>query len=187
MSPYFATMLWIYNTAHALRFRGRSNYYELRYEELVYNPSKEVKKLCEFLDIPYNERLLRPDDEKKLEVDSWNHSPNQGIDSSSVGKYASYLESFHYYCMKRSQISNKHKTVYGLQHGSFHEVQEALGYEGIADTGLRSFPGSFIFGIRLLYLVVRDVLYRYYMLAKTRSVFPPYPGRIILNKRKVVQ
>jgi sulfotransferase family protein len=38
---------------------GPALYHELRYEELVADPAAECKSLCAFLDVPYDERMLR--------------------------------------------------------------------------------------------------------------------------------
>jgi Sulfotransferase family len=38
---------------------GPDLYYELRYESLVHDPDEECRKLCGFLDVPYEEAMLR--------------------------------------------------------------------------------------------------------------------------------
>ena len=38
---------------------GRDLYYELRYEALVANPERECRRLCTFLDVEYDDRMLR--------------------------------------------------------------------------------------------------------------------------------
>ncbi|MCA9246601.1 MAG: sulfotransferase [Planctomycetales bacterium] len=37
---------------------GKHTYFEVRYEQLVGNPSESVQELCKFLDLPYDERML---------------------------------------------------------------------------------------------------------------------------------
>jgi len=54
----------------------RDLYYELRYESLIANPESESKKLCDFLKVPYEERMIRfyenrPDSEKGRNSNSW--------------------------------------------------------------------------------------------------------------------
>ena len=41
------------------RILGPQNYYELRYEDLVTRPMEECIALCEFLEIPFDEAMLR--------------------------------------------------------------------------------------------------------------------------------
>lgn len=184
MSPYYACMLWIYNTAQALTFRGHPNYYEMSYESLVNDPAGEINKLCAFLDVPFSDELLRADKDQKVELASWNHSPNQGIVSSSVGKYVNFLQAFHYFTMQRSEISMKHRKNYELGQGTFDEVQRALGYESISGFPKNcSFLTRFVYSIRLVILLLNDLIYRYFMLAKSRYSFPPYPGRIVFKKQ----
>jgi hypothetical protein len=43
-------------TGHEL---GPDLYYEIRYESLVFDSAKECKALCKFLDVPYEESMLR--------------------------------------------------------------------------------------------------------------------------------
>jgi Sulfotransferase family len=38
---------------------GRSTYHEVRYESLVAHPATEVRSLCAFLELPYEEAMLR--------------------------------------------------------------------------------------------------------------------------------
>jgi hypothetical protein len=60
--PVITTALWW--AEHIRRGRkqglplGRGLYYELRYEALVANPAEEIVKLCAFLGVPYDERML---------------------------------------------------------------------------------------------------------------------------------
>ncbi len=67
-------------------------YISLRYEELVAHPQDELKRLCQFLDLPWNESILRPHntahdvvDPKGDGIASFN--AHQGIDSTSVGRW----------------------------------------------------------------------------------------------------
>jgi hypothetical protein len=38
---------------------GSSLYYEVRYESLISRPEQECQKLCEFLDVPYDDAMIR--------------------------------------------------------------------------------------------------------------------------------
>jgi hypothetical protein len=58
------------------RSLGQDLYYELRYESLIANPETQSKKLCDFLQIPYEEKMIRfyehrPDTEKARNANSW--------------------------------------------------------------------------------------------------------------------
>jgi hypothetical protein len=38
---------------------GSSLYYEVRYESLISRPEQECQRLCKFLDVPYNDAMIR--------------------------------------------------------------------------------------------------------------------------------
>lgn len=42
------------------RMRSRENYYVHKYEDMVSDPETSLKKLCVFLEIPFNEEMLHP-------------------------------------------------------------------------------------------------------------------------------
>ncbi len=56
-----AALWWELNVRSGLqvaRWLGPELYYEIRYESLVNNPGEECAALCNFLDLPYEERML---------------------------------------------------------------------------------------------------------------------------------
>ncbi len=186
MRPYFATMLWLYNTSQALNYRNLPNYYEIRYEDLVKDPAYEIKRLCDFLELKYDAQMLYAKENEKVEVASWNHSPNAGIDSSSVGKYKSYLTGFHYYTMLHTRISKRHIRQYQLEYINAEEIQKALGYGSLMDN--QKYPTKWIvrlgYSLRLFYSLIRDMIYRYYILVKKGSRIPAYPGKITTGMQR---
>jgi hypothetical protein len=42
------------------RILGKKNYHIIRFEKLVDNPAREMKKICKFLDISFHKNLLKP-------------------------------------------------------------------------------------------------------------------------------
>jgi Sulfotransferase family len=51
-----------------------SEYYEIKYEDLVSNSETEMRKLCEFLELPYNESMLHFHEGKTVEGKDAKHS-----------------------------------------------------------------------------------------------------------------
>jgi len=60
---YFAARNWVRRTHQARRSGmplGSTRYYELHYEDLVANPEKELRPICEFLDEEYLPVMAQP-------------------------------------------------------------------------------------------------------------------------------
>lgn len=49
---------WLADTAAGMRWRGRANYLEIRYEDLLAEPEAMTRKLCEFIGEPWSPALL---------------------------------------------------------------------------------------------------------------------------------
>ncbi|TYB30566.1 MAG: sulfotransferase [Candidatus Mcinerneyibacterium aminivorans] len=71
--------------------KSNSNFIELKYEKLVKNPEIEIKRVCNFLNISYDEIMLKPylNKEKLGDVDKLEHhyGLNRQINSDSIGKW----------------------------------------------------------------------------------------------------
>ena len=49
---------WLRDTAAGMKSRGRPNYYEVHYEQLVESPEPTLRRLCEFIGEPWDGRML---------------------------------------------------------------------------------------------------------------------------------
>ena len=60
---YFAARNWVRRTRQAItgRYLGAERYYELRYEDLVADPEKELRSICKFLGKPYVPEMAQPE------------------------------------------------------------------------------------------------------------------------------
>ncbi|MDZ7778285.1 MAG: sulfotransferase [Bacteroidales bacterium] len=180
MSSYFATMIWIYNTSLALTNKGKKNYYEIAYEDLVTSPEKAIKDLCSFLNVEFYEKMLNPDENySSRKIESWSLNPNLGISKGSVGKHKKSLKSFHKFTIRNVSISNSHRRKYKLKHTDFESLQKELGYEFDSLIGEQKVSTkNFLYSIKLAYLFVKDVLLRVYMKLKYDKRVDLYPGQI---------
>lgn len=66
------------------------------YEQLVADPTPHLRRICEHLDLPFDERMLRHQDAEHDQLDAkglaiGNSDPKRAIDSSSVGRYRDAL------------------------------------------------------------------------------------------------
>lgn len=66
------------------KLSGRDNYRLVRYEETVRNPDKQLRQLCDFLEVPFLEEMLTP----KQYGSSFNTiKGGKGVNQSSLDRY----------------------------------------------------------------------------------------------------
>lgn len=83
------------NAARAARLLPADSFYELRYEELVAEPDKQLAALCEFLDEDYDDAMARPRDlagvavpVRKMRVEG----TLRDVSTGSIGNWRHVLE-----------------------------------------------------------------------------------------------
>ncbi|MBC8501373.1 MAG: sulfotransferase [DPANN group archaeon] len=58
-SPYYSAISWKNAINKIITLKNKKlNYYEIKYESLITNPEKEVKKLCRFLQMPFSKNMM---------------------------------------------------------------------------------------------------------------------------------
>jgi hypothetical protein len=87
-----AALRWKKSIKYARRFgkQKMKNYIEIRYEDLVSNPKFEVEKICNFLNINFDENMLNHKERAELkDVKTHKHYSNvkKPINTRSIGKY----------------------------------------------------------------------------------------------------
>ncbi|MBN2011162.1 sulfotransferase [candidate division KSB1 bacterium] len=87
----------LYNSYYYLYKNSRflKNYYVIRYEDLVTNPKKSLEHICQFLDIPFEDKLLVPTYLGK----AWGGNSTTGkvftgIDASNLDKWRTTIYPF---------------------------------------------------------------------------------------------
>ncbi|MBA2570691.1 MAG: sulfotransferase [Chloroflexi bacterium] len=82
---------WVADTGAGMRFRGDARYHEVRYEDLVTSPEPTLRRLSEFLEVPFDPRLL--ESERAGSEQAAVPSPDRGpIFSSSIGRWRHDLD-----------------------------------------------------------------------------------------------
>jgi hypothetical protein len=133
--PYFASALWLYNSASALSVSGNPRYCAIKYEDLVSRPQQTLDALFAFLGIPLNQDLTQPS-----VGDTAVHTRNPGWRSDRTGPVQApeqpafesvdptvqrqIVES-----LSALAISERHVRSKGLGHRTCVEVCQALGYD----------------------------------------------------------
>ncbi len=88
-NPKHAAWRWNKSLAIAEKFMERINICNIRYEDLVTNPSDEIKKLCAFLKIDYFDNMLEVNKKDLGDVKYHEHHKNifNEINTNSIGKW----------------------------------------------------------------------------------------------------
>ncbi|NVL90280.1 MAG: sulfotransferase [Desulfobacterales bacterium] len=73
------------------RFEHLDNYYLSRYEDIVAEPGKYVKKLCEFLEIDFQEEMLWP---PLINSSYVIRDQTKGFDKEAINRWMQYTSSF---------------------------------------------------------------------------------------------
>lgn len=92
--PYRTAQLWRAQQElglAALERWGPDRVYQLRYEDLVCRPEPEIRAICSFLDLPFEERMLHHHDSPAARQiaalsQSW-HNTDRPITTAPVGRY----------------------------------------------------------------------------------------------------
>jgi hypothetical protein len=85
---------WRTSVKAGLRFRGRPNYHEVRYEALVANPEPVLRALLEFLGLPWDDALLQAD-AHPVRPDPYEPRASGQIFDSAIGRWRHELSPAH--------------------------------------------------------------------------------------------
>ncbi len=95
MNAYYATGYYVYNTAVATSCYQSPRYYQLKYEDLVANPKTTIAQLCQFLQLPFEEEIIKAKHEQRSEpttMKGWQHHETAKVVSSSIGRFQQLTE-----------------------------------------------------------------------------------------------
>jgi len=90
---------WTWRTYAALTDRYRTDcddrFFALRYEDLITNPEARLRNVCAFLDMPFHEAMLRPQEREGQPFDPdrepWKGKSNRQIDASNREKWRTQM------------------------------------------------------------------------------------------------
>jgi hypothetical protein len=85
-----AADVWLSSIASIQPFVNNKNVYEVKYENLVLNPKDEIKKIFNFLNIEYEDEVLKPKlatNRDNNYFNSWTYKPTDEIKSDAIEKY----------------------------------------------------------------------------------------------------
>ncbi|NNF34828.1 MAG: sulfotransferase [Saprospiraceae bacterium] len=74
--------IYLLNTASALRAKDYDDHYQLKYEDLITHPEATVKRLLNFLDLPFESKVLEsgnPYGIIETKIDSWRYDETSSV------------------------------------------------------------------------------------------------------------
>lgn len=89
MSMYNATAVYLMNTAKGLELYDNDNCLTIHYEELVTRPKDILMQLCNFLDIPFEEKMHEATKAEKgiAHMDGWKYKETEKVQQGSIGRF----------------------------------------------------------------------------------------------------
>ncbi|MFW5795184.1 MAG: sulfotransferase family protein [Bacillota bacterium] len=133
-SIFYATGMWVYNTACALNIQNEKQNYILKYENLVTNPDIELNKLFEYLNLNYSNKILDPKIRKVKgkSLDTWSNNPSNKISKNSINSFKNLTKETQdeiITALNVFQISQKHINQRNLKYNDAREICKYLGYD----------------------------------------------------------
>lgn len=129
-----ATSTWLYNNAIALNVMNDPRYYRIKYEDFVENPEEELKKLLNFLCIPFEKDILlqTKDNHQKLNTHGWNNAPSGKISKSSVNNFSKLdlkIQQQIKSAFSIIKISDYHQNKFNIPNTEFNSLCKEFGYD----------------------------------------------------------
>ena len=181
MNSYYASMLYLYNSAAALACRNQENYYDLSYEDLVTNPAKSIKDLCKFLNVSYDNKMIKVSSGDNVnKIKSWSNSPYEAIRSNSIKGKNRILTNYDHFVFNHVQISGIHKKKFNLDIDSIKKVNDILGYDYGINHSRKAIKVFYMLKLSLSFLI--DNFKRLVVMIYIDKALYPLPGKIKLWK-----
>ena len=176
MSPYFASGLWLYNTASALSVANNPRYLLVRYEDLLGDPVAALKNVLEFIEVEFTPDILEPsrgDSIEHVRNSGWRYDRTGPIarnTNSSFQLLPQILQDEIIGTLSSIRITRKHAISKRLAYSSCLDVCAALGYEFRTDTIVNSKKLSLEY--------IKDIIYRTWKRYPTNILFYPLEIRL---------
>ena len=135
-SPYHAVSHWLYNVSACVALRGKRSYLEVRYEDLVSNPNRELERICSHIGVEFDSRMLANNSDGYWKRaahanvhKSWQQDPFSGrISRASVGKYRTDLSTDVDRLFWRLRLSPFSRRRLKVSHRGVADLMVLLGY-----------------------------------------------------------
>jgi hypothetical protein len=145
-SSYRSASTWLYNVAAGLACRDLPGYYEVRYEDLVTDPRRTARALCQRIGVPYCDRMLHTDRNGYRGTPGlekwhacWKNSPISGdISTRSLGRWRSDMSTSMHRVFWNLELTDRAVRQLGSPWSTAVQIMRELGY--LAPGQARSAP-----------------------------------------------
>jgi len=135
-SAYHCVTSWLFGVSAAVSFRGRNEYLEVRYEDLVLDPQSQLDRICHHLGIKFDPEMLKPSDDnywKRFSKgnihDTWKENPfSRNLSNRSIGRYRTDMDNdieALFWQTRLTSLGRKHLKVH---HSTTFELMKMFGY-----------------------------------------------------------
>lgn len=77
------TIDWIWASNFHKKLNRNENYYLSRFEDLILKPEKQIREICRFIDIKFDDEMMRP----PMVDSSYNRKIKRGFDKSTLNRW----------------------------------------------------------------------------------------------------
>lgn len=128
-SLYHSSWIWLCAAASGVLLRDHPRALTVRYEDMTADPSATLRRLCEWLGEPFEDRMLTGAAGGGMVHDSWTSSPAEPINQRSVGRYRAELDRQTEELFFSFRLTNVAREMYEAPFASVPEALEFWGYE----------------------------------------------------------
>lgn len=130
---YYATCIYLLNTASALNCMEDPNYHLVKYEELIENPKQTLQNVCAFLDLPFYDNILRSKGEivPNSQLSGWQYDETGDIGQKSIGRYYALEEKLQQEILSsidQIKISARGQVFYNTSISTISDIVRLLQY-----------------------------------------------------------
>jgi len=123
--------IYLLNTASALRAEDHDDYYQLKYEDLIKDPEIIVKRLLNFLNLPFEEEVLEsgnPYGIAETKIESWNYDETASV-QQNITEIPQGILSNIYQAMSLIRVSKKGSNLFNVVEHDFQSLLSSLDYK----------------------------------------------------------
>jgi len=131
---YYASGIYLLNTASGVSTHDSSRIYTVKYEDLTSKPEETVGKICTFLGVEFNSEMLEPQGEvvDNSQLEGWKYDETKAIGSGSVGRFNKLSDETQHEILEAVnliQINARGKDYYNTPVLNIEELCVILGYD----------------------------------------------------------
>lgn len=153
MDVFEATSIWMYNAACGVACRDLPNYLEVRYEEMVQDPTAMLHRICQKASIEFDPCMLQTNEgertSKFVTAGAWKSNTRDPINQKSVGRYKTDMTAADYAAFCHVQLTETGMRQVGGQQTTAFELLRSLGYSA-------ELPEQPVSKLRSIYLDASD-------------------------------